>query len=212
MRSTTLALTGAFLAAALLTACALVFNGVDRGAVLVTDLKLLRTKMNPSAEPAAGAEKPDEVAALEAAYGVPSQEGFGSAVFYQLLPAATGIEKAALARYRYFTGELWDRYGEEAWMGPWREVYRRQGNTKADIVNELRGIQDRDARQSATVILDDVDDPDKARAALAAVFDDPALTELVVYTLGDGGAMSGLLVAGRKAATSEAVFLVFLLD
>ncbi|MCB0201860.1 MAG: hypothetical protein KDI03_17475, partial [Anaerolineae bacterium] len=60
------------------------------------------------------------------------------------------------------------------------------------------------------MILDNVDNAEAARAALAAVYDDPAVTELRVYTLGDGEAMSGLLVAGRRG--SEATFLVFLLD
>jgi hypothetical protein len=47
---------------------------------------------------------------------------------------------------------------------------------------------------------------------LSAAFDIPALTELVVYNVGDGGAMSGLLVAGRRAETGESTVLVFLLD
>ena len=51
-----------------------------------------------------------------------------------------------------------------------------------------------------------------ARAALAAAYDDPAVTDLRVYNLGDGGAMSGLLVAGYRKGTGEATFLVFLMD
>ena len=38
-----------------------------------------------------------------------------------------------------------------------------------------------------------------SRAALAVAFDDPGVTELRVFDLGDGEAMSGLLVAGRHA-------------
>jgi len=38
------------------------------------------------------------------------------------------------------------------------------------------------------------------------------VTDLRVYILGDGGAMSGLLIAGRHNETGEAIFLVFLLD
>ena len=45
-----------------------------------------------------------------------------------------------------------------------------------------------------------------------AVFDDPAVTDLAVYTLGDGGAMAGILFAGRCIKTGAAMFLVFLLD
>lgn len=38
------------------------------------------------------------------------------------------------------------------------------------------------------------------------------MTNLRVYNLGHGGAMTGLLIAGYRKATSEATFLVFLLD
>jgi hypothetical protein len=47
---------------------------------------------------------------------------------------------------------------------------------------------------------------------LSAVFDDPAVTELRVFNLGDGGAMAGVLVAGRHGASGAATFLVFLMD
>ena len=86
-------------------------------------------------------------------------------------------------------------------------------DAKRDIVAELRGITDQDARSSAPMILDNVDRRRRgaARAALAAAFDDPAVTELRVFSLGDGAAMAGILVAGRRD-NSEATSLVFLLD
>ena len=95
-------------------------------------------KSSGQAEPAA--DKPALVTDLEAAYGAPSQAGFGSAVFTEQLKASDELEKAALAKYKYFTGELWERWGEAAWMGPWKEVYTRPSGTKPDIVAELRGI------------------------------------------------------------------------
>lgn len=58
----------------------------------------------------------------------------------------------------------------------------------------------------------EVDDAAAAHATLAAAYDDPAVTELRVFNLGDGAAMAGLLVAGRRGATGDAIFLVFLLD
>jgi hypothetical protein len=152
------------------------------------------------------------VTALEAAYGAPSQAGFGSAVFYESISASDDLTKAALAKYEHFTGELWARWGAAAWMGPWKEVYTRPTGAKADIVAELRGIADPDAQNSVPMILDNIEGADKARAALAAAYDDPAVTELRVFNLGDGEAMSGLLVSGRRQATGEAAFLVFLLD
>lgn len=184
-------------------------NGLPRPAITNQERNNEMATIKP---PKPGAPKPDYVTNLEAAYGAPSQAGFGSAVFYMQMSAGDELSKAALAAYRYFVGELWERWGEDAWMGPWKEVYARKAGAKPDIVAELRGITDVDARNSATMILDVVQDAGAGRAALAAAFDDPAVTELRVFNLGDGGAMSGILVAGRRAATGEATFLVFLLD
>jgi hypothetical protein len=155
---------------------------------------------------------PAYVAQLTAVYGPPSQAGFGSAVFFAPLQAHANLEDAALAKYKYFTGDLWARFGEDAWMGAWKEVYTRAAGAKHDIVAELRSIADPDAAISVPMILDNIEGAEKARSALAAAFDEPAVTELRVFNLGDGGAMSGLLVAGRRAATGEATLLVFLLD
>lgn len=169
-------------------------------------------EMATTKQPKPAANKPAYVTALEAAYGAPSQTGFGSAVFYEPIGADDSLTDAALAKYKHFTGELWERWGEAAWMGPWKEVYARKPGAKPDIVAELRGITDPDAAISAPMILDVVKDAETARVALAAAYDDPAVTELRVFNLGDGGAMSGILVAGRRGATGDATFLVFLLD
>jgi amidase len=165
-----------------------------------------------SGQPQAGAARPQYVADLEAAYGPPSQAAFGSAAFYEQIDVAGSLENMALDKYKYFVGDLWERYGEDAWMGSWKEVYARKPGAAQDIVAELRGIADPDAQLSVPMILDDIEGADKARAALSAAFDDPAVTELRVFNLGDGGAMSGLLIAGRRATTGAATLLVFLMD
>lgn len=149
---------------------------------------------------------PAALANLQAAYGEPSQAAFGSAVFSERVPAEADLEQAALAKYKYFVGDLWEKYGKEAWMGPWKEVHVRPANGQRDIVSELQAIDDQDAKLSAPMILDV--DPD----ALSAVFDADGINEMRVYNLGDGGAMSGLLIAGRSADAGEGIFLVFLLD
>lgn len=156
--------------------------------------------------------KPDYVTALERAYGAPSQAAFGSVAFYEPGQTATDLEQAALARYRYFVGDLWEQYGAAAWLGPWRQLYSRPPGAAHDVVGELRALPDRSARQSAGVLLDEVENAASAQAALATAFDDPAVTELAIYQLGDGGAMNGILVAGRRQAPPEAIFLVFLID
>ena len=163
----------------------------------------------PQAEPAKA--KPEYVTALERAYGGPSQAGFGSAVFSEQAWADDDLVKAALAKYEYFVGELWERWGQNAWMGSWREVYARKSGTPAGIVAELKGISDSDAQLSAPMILDVAEGDDAVGQALSDAYDDPAVTELRVFNLGDGEAMSGLLVAGKRK-TGETTFLVVLMD
>ena len=51
--------------------------------------------MTHHTQPATGPAKPDDVTALEAAYGAPSQAGFGSAVFYECLQATDDLDEAA---------------------------------------------------------------------------------------------------------------------
>ena len=178
--------------------------------VVLTGCALV-TPTPPAAGATASTVRPDAVAALEAVYGPPSQAGFGSAVFYDPLAPGVDLEQAALARYQFFVGDLWERYGADAWMGPWQRVYSRPAGAAREIVAELRALAKRDAAISASVLLDSVEAPEQAQAAMAAAFDDPAVAEVTVYTLGDGGAMAGLLVAGQRQDRG-AIFLVFLLD
>lgn len=150
---------------------------------------------------------------LETAYGPPSQKGFGGAVFHEVLQPADDLATAALAKYRHFVGRLWSRFGEQAWMGPWREVYARPSGAGRDIVAELRGIEDAEAKRSVDLLLDAMENAAEARAALAVAFDDPAEKELRVFNIGDGAAMSGLLVAGRRAAAGDgATYVIVLMD
>lgn len=154
---------------------------------------------------------PIYMGALKKVYGPPSQAAFGSAVFFEQLAPEADLERAALRYYRYFVGNLWDRYGEEAWMTPWKSVYTRPPEAKADIVAELGAIADPTAKLSIPLLLDPGGDHATAQRALSKVYDDAAVTELNLYTLGDGAALSGLLIAGRRQ-NGEATFLVFLLD
>lgn len=154
--------------------------------------------------------RPEYVSSLEAAYGAPSQAAFGSAVFYE--KTGDDLEQAALAKYRYSVGDLWERYGETAWLGPWKKIYTRQPGTTTDISAELRSNTDEAAQLSVPMILENIQNAAQACAALSAAFDEPAVTELLVYNIGDGAAMSGLLIAARRAATGEVTFLVFLMD
>ncbi len=156
--------------------------------------------------------KPAYVAALEAAYGPPSQAGFGSAVFSAPGGQPGDLEQAAQAQYQYFVGDLWQRYGAEAWLQSWRQLYRRPADPQRAIVSELRAINDRAAAQSVALLLDEVDDPQGAQAALSSAFDAPAVTDLAVFQIGDGAVLSGILLAARRGAGGETIMLIFLLD
>ena len=156
-------------------------------------------------------KKPDYIKQLETAYGAPSQNGFGSAVFFEQLDSTQELEEAALTEYQYFVGENWERFGEEAWMSAWRKVYTRPDDTAQDIVAELKGITDRDTALSVSMVLDVIQDAEAAKQALSRTFDDKSVADLVVYNLGDGEVMSGLLIAGRRT-NGDTTCLVFLYD
>jgi hypothetical protein len=155
--------------------------------------------------------KPDYVTNLESAYGAPSQNAFGSASFFEQLKDSDKLEEAALRKYKYFVGDIWERFGEDAWMSAWRQVYTRPAGAAYDVVAELKGITDPGALLSVPMILDVVENAEAARQALIAAYDDSAVKELVVYNIGEGGAMSGLLIAGRRS-NGETTYLVFLYD
>jgi hypothetical protein len=155
------------------------------------------------------ATRPDYVKTLEAVFGGPSQTGFGSTVLFATARDRGELVRLARAAYRHFTGTLWERWGEAAWMGPWRLIHERVA--VHNVLAELKGLEDPQARSGADMLLNATENPASGQAALSATFDDPAVQDLLVFSLGDGGAMSGILIAARRA-NGEATFLVFLMD
>jgi hypothetical protein len=132
-------------------------------------------------------------------------------VFHELIESRTDLESIALRYYQYFVGNLWEQYGESVWMSTWKPVYVRSGEIQPDIVAELRAIADQAAANHVPILLlDETDDQAKAQQALAAVFDAPQIINLSVYTIGDGAALSGLLVAGYRP--NEMTMLISLID
>lgn len=149
---------------------------------------------------------------LERVFGPPSTSGFGSAAFRVPLPAAEDLESVARSTYRSFVGPLWDRWGEEAWMGPWAEVYVRPEGGEPDVLAELGSLHDPRVASSVSILWEGAEDPAAASKALRAAFDDDGVTRFALYSIGDGAAMSGLLLAGARAAEGEAVILTLLMD
>ena len=161
--------------------------------------------MNPSPPPVYYTD-------LVTLYGAPSQAGFGSAVFYDQIEPGSDLEPIALHYYQHFVGNLWEQFGADAWMSAWKLVYSRPTGMSPDIVAELKAISDRSAAQFVPILLlDDTDNCEPSRQALAAAYDDPLVTAVSVYAIGDGAAMSGLLLAGGRT-TGEVTILVSLLD
>ena len=79
------------------------------------------------------------------------------------------------------------------------------------IISELRSLNDSEARLSASLILDNIDEAEAGQRVLVAAFDDPKIIELTIHKMGDGEAISGLVIAGRRA-NGEATFLVSISD
>jgi hypothetical protein len=156
-------------------------------------------------------EQANGTATLQAVFGPPSQAGFGSAVFTEKVDRQQDLEAAAKRAYRHFLGASWGKAGEATWMAPWQRVYARAPGGRDAIVAELRAIENPAARSSIEMLLDGHAKPDVARQALSAVYDDPGMELVQVYTLGDGAALSGVLIAGR-ASNGAATLLVFLMD
>ncbi len=155
--------------------------------------------------------KPTYILDLEAVYGEPSREGFGSAVFLKKVKTADLLEQVAGEQYRYFVGDKWQEWGAQTWLAPWKESYCRPRDTAPDILAELRAIDDMDTQMQVDMILNNIEEAEQGRAALAAAYDDPTVSDLCVYNIGDGEALSGLIIAGRRR-NGEGTFLVFLMD
>jgi hypothetical protein len=156
-------------------------------------------------------KKPQYVLDLETYYGEPSQEGFGSAVFFKRVKTADLLEQIAQEEYQYFVGDKWEDWGAETWLAPWKEVYARPADAAHDILGALKGIEDFNVQMQVDMILNNIENADKAQEALAAAYDEESVAQLHAYIIGDGEAMSGLLIAGRRE-NGDGTFLVFLMD
>jgi hypothetical protein len=136
------------------------------------------------------------IEALEKVYGKPVSTGFGSAVFYDDSKQNAGLASIALDAYKLFMGEKWNTETESAWMSAWKKVYERSPDTVANILNELNNIQDADAKRSVPLLTELVENAEQGKLALAAAYNHPDISQVQLFSVGDGEAMSGLLLCG----------------
>lgn len=157
--------------------------------------------------------KPDFVAELEAIFGGPSESGFGSAVFYDEQPMEDGaidIKQAAFAKHQFFCGDTWTRFGEANWKSAWNEVFLRHSDGTG-IVSELRAIREPMVKSTVPMLLDEIENKEVAHAALATAFDATTVKHLVVFSMGDNNAMSGILIAADRGSEGR-IYLAVLMD
>lgn len=152
---------------------------------------------------------PTPVPGLEAVYGPRSDAAFGSAVFVESDVADDELELVALGTYRGFLGEQWARR-ESAWRGGFRLLHTRKAGGDG-IIAELSALTDPALRSIVELLVDNMDDPAAARAALTAAFDAEDVMQLRLYALGDGEQYSGVEIAARRA-DGHATFLLLMLD
>jgi hypothetical protein len=154
--------------------------------------------------------------ALENVFGGPSQAAFGTSVFCDVISndtaqsGAKSLEQRAFCWYQFFCGESWEKFGPDNWTREWKMVYQRTVNAQS-ILNALETLDDRQARMNAGVMLEGAAEPQAAQSALSQAFDDPAVADLRIYRIGDGNAMSGILIAGQRS-NAETAFVTFLMD
>jgi hypothetical protein len=135
-----------------------------------------------------------QIEALEKIYGKATDTGFGSAVFHGAAAIGISADSIALVHYKSFMGKQWDAQSEGKWMGSWKTVYERPPGIKADILAELATITDPCAKTSIPLLTELVEDAANGTKALAAAFNHPDVTSAVLHTIGDGEAMSGLIL------------------
>ncbi|MFN7772653.1 MAG: hypothetical protein ACK5R1_07805 [Planctomycetota bacterium] len=96
-------------------------------------------------------------------------------------------------------------------MSSWQELYHRSLGATAEIVGEFRSIKVQPFRFCAAIFSGENEDNDAVNQLLSTTFDSEGVKELRIFSLGDGEAMSGLLIAAEIANLGR-LFLTFLMD
>jgi hypothetical protein len=151
------------------------------------------------------------IESLEKVYGKPNSTGFGSAVFYEVSKKDMGLTTIALDTYKLFMGDKWNAESEATWMSSWKLVYERSPGKAADILNELNNIKDADAKRSVSLLTELIENAEQGKLALAAAYNHPDISQVQLFSIGDGAEMAGLLLCGLFADHS-ACSVICLMD
>lgn len=154
-----------------------------------------------------------KVVELEDVFGSASDSGFGSAVFFTQGSGANAKSLEAESRrvYQSFCGEKWTSFGEENWLSTWKLLHQRPVGSGGDIVAEIEAIRDPESGSAAQMLLEAGPDTERAAATLRSVFNDAEISQLQIFKIGDGGAMSGAIIAAEWPSGAR-VLLIILLD
>jgi hypothetical protein len=151
------------------------------------------------------------IESLEKVYGKPNSTGFGSAVFYEVSKKDMELATIALDTYKLFMGDKWNAETEATWMSTWKLVYERNPGKAADILNELNNIKDADAKRSVPLLTELIENAEQGKLALAAAYNHPDISQVQLFSIGDGAEMAGLLLSGLYADHS-ACTVICLMD
>ncbi|NEO27320.1 MAG: hypothetical protein F6K03_10595 [Kamptonema sp. SIO4C4] len=124
------------------------------------------------------------------------------AIFYETINPEADLDEIALRYYQQFVGASWDEFGESVWMGSWELLYVRPDGRKGDIVSEFTALEDLDNLSNMLELTPDYEeDYEKSKQYLAAAYDDPEVSQLRIYQIGDAGGgdvMEGRLILGCR--------------
>jgi len=182
-----------------------------------------RTEVNPpaSSSPAdSAAERPGEAGGpdsggwnrLQALLGPCGPVGMGDSLCREPLPAAASLDEWARAKYLVLANKNWEVFDPEAWLAPFREVHRRPKDSPGEIVEELLALHGDNIELVIENFLTNREDASELKGALAAVFDGRSMAEMVIYAIGDGEALKGVLIVGRHRTGDEVTCAYHLWD
>lgn len=165
--------------------------------------------------------QPDYVATLQEVFSE-------SEVFFEELKGVDTLDKAAFAWYRHVASEMEPPIDEDedeseqqerlrtiraGWMAAWQQVYVRPQEGDTRIMTALNELAESPFAADIQIwtLLDIIGEDERRQSALSAAFDEPTVAQLTCYSVGDGQAYSGLMIAAVRT-NGEATFLIFLFE